>query len=118
MRKPSLKSSAAYEKVSRHVLRLSGDVEQDQMFGMPTLTVNGKAFAGLFGRDMTFKLTDDDHAKALKLKGAKLFDPLGRGRAMQEWVQVPPTHAKQWRVFAEAALQYVTKILKVKKVKK
>lgn len=110
-------SSLAYEKVSEHVLGLSGDVEQSQMFGMPTLKVNGKAFAGLFGKDMTLKLAGDVHAEALKLKGSKLFDPSGRGMAMKEWVQVPPAHSKQWNAFAESALQYVSASLKKKVTK-
>jgi hypothetical protein len=29
------------------------------------------------------------------------------GRPMREWVVVPFAHAKRWREFAEAALEYV-----------
>jgi hypothetical protein len=45
----------------------------------------------------------------LGLKGAKLFDPSGTGRAMKEWVQVPFTHSKKWEKFAKAAFAYVKK---------
>ena len=79
-----------------------------KMFGMPTLKINGKAFAGLYKTAMMFKLTGADHAKALKLKGAKLFDPMD-GRPMKEWVQVPAAHSKLWLKFAESALKYVKK---------
>ena len=37
---------------------------------------------------MVFKLEGDDHAQALALPGAQLFDPMG-GRPMKAWVQVP-----------------------------
>ena len=87
-------------------MTLKHKAEASQMFGMPTLKIKGKAFAGLFKDAMTFKLTGADHAKALKLKGAKLFDPMG-GRPMKEWVQVPVIHSKQWTKFAESALKYV-----------
>lgn len=76
------------------------------MFGMPCMKIKSKAFCGLFNDDMVFKLTGDAHAKALKLKGAKLFDPMG-GRPMKEWVQVPAKFADQWNEFAEASLKYV-----------
>ena len=56
-----------------------------QMFGMPSLKINGKAFAGLWDEYMIFKLTGDTHAQALAERGAKLFDPMD-GRPMKEWV--------------------------------
>jgi hypothetical protein len=78
------KSEEAYQKLAEQ-MRDSEAAEICQMFGMPTLKFNGKAFAGLFGGEMTFKLAGDAHA--LALKGAKLFDPMGIGRVMKEWVQ-------------------------------
>ena len=44
---------------------------------------------------------------ALKLKGAKLFDPSGKKRPMKEWVQVPFTHNTHWKKFAAAGAEYV-----------
>ena len=88
---------------------LDGDVVPSKMFGMPCIKVNGKAFAGLYHSDMTFKLAGDSHAKALDLEGACLFDPSHMGRPMKEWVQVPFENAEMWREFAESALQYVGK---------
>jgi hypothetical protein len=81
-------------------------VKASQMFGMPTLkNVNGKAFAGLRGETLTFRLGagTPEHADALKLAGAELFDP-GMGRPMKDWVQVPAKHAKHFERFAVAAL--------------
>jgi hypothetical protein len=71
-----------------------------KMMGMPTLYVAGKAFAGLFGDAMVFKLAGDEHAAALALTGATLFDPSGMGRPMKAWVQVPLEHASTWTGFA------------------
>jgi hypothetical protein len=83
--------------------------ELSQMFGKPALKIKGKAFACFFQESMVFKLTGDEHAAAIKLKGAKLFDPSGKGRAMKEWVQVPFAHKAKWEVMAKAAMSYVKK---------
>jgi hypothetical protein len=81
--------------------------EQSQMFGKPCFKVNGKAFIAFFQNEMVFKLTGDDHKKALSLEGAQLFDPSGKKRPMKEWVQVPAVHSTKWEVFAKHAMRYV-----------
>ncbi len=96
-----------YEKISKELAGKRG-AESSKMFGMPTLKINGKAFAGLFKNSMAFKLTGAAHARALGLRGAKLFDPSGMHRPMKEWVQVPFAHSKEWKRFAESALKYVS----------
>jgi hypothetical protein len=78
-----------------------------QMFGMPCLKIGGKAFAGLYGEAMVFKLPAGAHAQALALPGARLFDPSGRGRPMREWVEVPREHTSRWAEFGRQALAYV-----------
>jgi hypothetical protein len=83
--------------------------EMSQMFGKPALKTKGKAFACFFQDCMVFKLTGDTHAKALKLKGSKLFDPSGSGRAMKEWVQVTYANKKNWAELAKEAMNYVAK---------
>ena len=45
-------------------------VSPSQMFEMPCLKVGGKAFAGVYGGSLVFKLTGDEHAAALNLGGA------------------------------------------------
>jgi len=78
-----------------------------KMFGMPCLKNDvGKAFAGFHDGWMVFKLEGTEHAKALALEGARLFDPSGRGRPMKEWVEVPPVHSSKWLGFAKQALRY------------
>ena len=79
------------------------DVVGASMFGMPSIKRRGgKAFAGLSGDDMVFKLDGDEHAAALALEGAHLFEPMA-GRPMKAWVQVPPTHETQWADLARKA---------------
>jgi len=101
------KPEASYESVAKALAGKRG-VVASKMFGMPTLKVRGKAFAGLNGDAMTFKLTGAQHAAALKLRGAKLFEPMA-GRQMKEWVQVPATHASDWKTLAERARNFVSK---------
>ena len=84
---------------------LSGerDVVKASMFGMPGIKRRGgKAFCGLYGEDMIFKLTGEDHARALRLQGAHLFEPMA-GRPMKAWVQVPLEHEAQYADLARAA---------------
>ncbi len=73
------------------------------MFGMPSIKRRGgKAFAGLYGDDMVFRLEGEAQETALALEGAHLFEPMA-GRPMKAWVQVPPTHETQWPDLARKA---------------
>jgi hypothetical protein len=96
-----------YDELVAELVETTGAVA-GKMMGMPTIYADKKAFAGRFGDAMVFKLSGETHAKALKLAGAELFDPSGRGRPMKEWVMVPPEHANRWKQLAQAALDYVT----------
>jgi hypothetical protein len=80
------------------------DVHAGKMFGMPIFLRGRKAFGGPRQGDMVFKLTGSEHAEALRLRGAHLFDPGERGRPMKQWVVVPAAHAEQWERLARAAL--------------
>jgi hypothetical protein len=77
------------------------------MKGAEESQINGKAFVCFFQNEMVFKLKGDIHAEAIALKGAQLFDPSGKGRAMKEWVQVPFTHKAKWEDYAKEAMKYV-----------
>ena len=79
------------------------DILGASMFGMPSIRRRGgKAFDGLYGEDMVFKLEGDAHATALALEGSHLFEPM-EGRPMKAWVQVPPSHETQWADLARKA---------------
>ncbi len=89
---------------------LGGDLieaEKSQMFGKPCFKIKGKAFVCFFQDEMVFKLSGEDHSKALTLDGAKFFDPSGKGRAMKEWVQVPFLYAENWSNLTKSAHNYV-----------
>ena len=103
----SLEPQAEYEAVVSEMMATS-PTSSGKMFGMPCLkNSNGKAFAGFFEGEMVFKLGDANHAEALALSGARLFDPSERGRPMKEWVVVPIEHVSRWLEFARNAIDYV-----------
>ena len=91
-----------YERIAEELANSMG-ATPGKMMGMPTLYLAGKAFAGLFGDSMVFKLAGEAHAGALALPGAVLFDPSGMGRPMKAWVRVPLEQASSWPALAESA---------------
>jgi hypothetical protein len=90
------------------------DVVRTKMFGKDCLAARGKVMAVLFEGDVVFKLSGDDHASALDLEGAHLWDPRGTGHPMREWVQVPQRHSNRFTSLGEAAYEYVTGLSKAK----
>ena len=94
-----------YQTVAQE-LSLSSGVTPGQMFGMPTLKIGSKAFAGRLQDAMVFKLPAEAHGRAMALSGAHVFDPSGM-RPMKEWVVVPADHAGEWLGLAREALRYV-----------
>jgi hypothetical protein len=84
------------------------EIVASKLFGMPTLKVRGKAFAGLFGEAMSFKLSPADLEAANRLPGAGTFDPSGMGRPMGGWVMVTAAGRGHWRQLAEQALGFVS----------
>lgn len=96
-----------YQEIGEELQSQHPEVVAGKMFGMPILKINGKAFAGLAGNEMVFKLTGSDHSRALAQKGARLFDPSEMNRPMKEWVVVPSGFSSQWKKLAMAALHSV-----------
>ena len=97
-------TESSYEQLARLLVSRPG-VTAGKMFGMPTLKIGSKAFAGSIDGDMVFKLSGKAHAQALGIPGAHLFDPMG-GRPMKEWVVVPAPQAARWADLADAAMEY------------
>ena len=92
-----------YDEIAAGLAEREG-VKASSMFGMPTLKLDGKALAGVYGDSMIFKLSPKGVEEALRLDGAHLFDPSGKGRPMKAWVVVPPAHAAAWEQLALRAL--------------
>ena len=101
----AIDAQTAYQSVGAELAPAS--VRMTKMFGMPCLRAGGKAFAGLHGDAMVFKLRGPAHAEALALPGSQRFDPMGNGRTMKEWIEVPSAHAARWPALAREALGYV-----------
>ena len=113
MKKPEPATKATQQKWEALAAGLATrGVQLSGMFGMPALKFNGKAFGGLFGDAVVFKLQGDAHAKAIALQGAVLFDPSGMGRPMKEWVVLPAATHKSWDELAAAALESLSASLK------
>jgi hypothetical protein len=81
-----------------------------QMFGMPVVKVKSKAFMGFFQEEIVFKLDGISLQEALALPGAHRFDPMGSGRAMREWIQIPFDHGALWGKMAVQARAYVLQL--------
>jgi hypothetical protein len=77
--------------------------EISQMFGKPCLKLNGKAFAAWHLDCMIFKLKGEEREAALKLKGAKMWDPSGKGIPMKEWIQLGQMHEAQFKKIVVSA---------------
>jgi hypothetical protein len=82
-------------------------VSVGKWFGKPCIQIGKKVFVILWGRDLAFKLADESHANGLKVAGAHLFDPRGRGNPMKEWVQIPAEQSSEWDKFAKLAYEYI-----------
>ncbi len=85
-------------------------VMEASMFGMPTLKVGGKAFAGLWEKQLVVKIGAPRVQELLKAKAGKQFDPSGMGRPMKEWIAVkePAAQAKKkWLALAGEAKAFV-----------
>jgi TfoX/Sxy family transcriptional regulator of competence genes len=102
MEKSSQKTKDLFDEVTEDLRTRHGGVTTGPMFGAPSLKLEGKAIACLYGDAMVFKLDGDAHAKALALPGAELFEPM-EGRPMKAWVQVPTEQAAEWDALAEQA---------------
>ena len=98
-------AQARFDEIADELAARDPAVALGQMFGMACVKRYGKAGVGFYKGEMVFKLPDEvQRERALALKGAKLFDPMG-GRPMREWVQVPATHADEWAGFATVATE-------------
>jgi hypothetical protein len=100
-----------YDEICDDLAARNPEVVLTQMMGMPAVKADGKLVCGWVRSEeaMVFKLPGAvEHAAALALEGAHLFDPGGSGRAFKEWVVVPNAHAAEWPRLAERALSLRT----------
>ncbi len=99
-------AAAEYQKLVT-ALAVNETVTSGQMFGKACLKVGGKAFVSLHNDKVVFKLTGEQHRRAMALESAELWDPSGKDRPMKEWVALPVAGARQFKLLAAEALAYV-----------
>ena len=90
----------------------SKGVKKSSMFGMPVLKLGRKPLCALEKDGVVFKLPSEssEHANALKLDGARLFQPHMKNRPgplMKQWVVVPFKHSDKYDDFARASLEMI-----------
>jgi hypothetical protein len=99
---------ALFEQIAAEMDGLYPGIRLGKVFGERCIKVYSKVFAVYSEECMIFKLTKEQHATALSMQDARLFDPSGRNQPMKEWVQVPFMHAQEWVPLAKRALEYVS----------
>lgn len=67
--------------------------ERRTMFGYPCSFVNGHFFAGLHEDRVVIRLPADLRSRFPELADAPTFDPMGTGRGMKDWYEIPPAVA-------------------------
>ncbi len=82
--------------------------EKATMFGKQCMKFRGNGFMAFFEGDLVLKLSGQSREDALKLKGSRLWDPSGQGRAMKEWVQISASHLSKWEDLALKSIEYIS----------
>jgi len=83
--------------------------EPRKMFGYSCVFAKGNMFAGLHEAGMVLRLSEEQRAEFLRLRGAKQFEPMP-GRVMREYVVVPKVlldEPERLRAWVEKSLTYV-----------
>jgi hypothetical protein len=106
-----MSAEETYEAIVQSLIDDDPRITRAKMFGMPTLKIDGKAFAGFFDDALIVKVGVERVQQLLKGRGAREADPSGMGRPMKEWVMIdaPKSAAKKkWRTLAEEAKAFVS----------
>jgi hypothetical protein len=84
-------------------------VTQSQMFGRRGMMADGKVIACYLDDSVAFKLIagSPEHAQAMALDGADLWEPGDMGRKFKDWVRIPESHQDEWGRYAEIALHRI-----------
>jgi TfoX/Sxy family transcriptional regulator of competence genes len=82
--KPAEKTVKVFQEATAN---LAG-AEPRTMFGYPSVFLNGNMLACIFQDRIMVRLSEEDRAEAAKI-GGKPFEP-SPGRAMKEYVELPP----------------------------
>lgn len=86
-----------------------------KIFGHQCYAIGKKPFYFLEEEDVVFKLEGKVREEALKLKGATFFDPMGTGKGMTNWIQLPYSQKAHWDYYSAEAYRLVKAEIKKKK---
>ena len=102
----------AYEQMYHDIAASIPGAKESKMFGALCIKAeNGKAGVLFWKDDMVFKLVPDDQEKALKLKGAHVFEP-SENKKMMGWIQIPRAHSALWPAYALQSMALVSGLKK------
>jgi TfoX/Sxy family transcriptional regulator of competence genes len=91
------------QKLLRSVLPDDPTIPVGSMLGNLAF-VNGSMFAGVFGRDLFLRLSEQSSEDLLKNEGAALFEPM-KGRPMKGYVLIP----RSWNNNQDTIRSWVSK---------
>jgi len=100
-------SQRLFNTIVNEFVAAEAGIKKANAFGAPCLKVRGKIFACWSDASLVVKLDEEMFAKGMKLQGARIFNPMGKGKGMTQWLVLPYTQRAQWRAYAQAALTYV-----------
>jgi hypothetical protein len=100
-------SQRFFDTIAKEFVSAEAGIKKSNAFGAPCLKVRGKIFACWSGASLVVKLDAAMFAKGMKLKGAHIFNPMGKGKGMTQWLVLPYAQRAKWRAFTQAALVYV-----------
>ena len=96
------KAEQLFHDIAKEVKATEG-----KMFGALCLKApNGKAAMFLKNDHASFKLDEKAEKEAMKLDGAKTFNPSGK-KPMNGWTELSFDHADRWKAFAKSAMAFV-----------
>jgi TfoX-like protein len=87
--------------------------ERRTMFGYPACFVNGHYVAGLHGDRFVIRLPDDIRAGFPELTDARGFNPMGSGKGLKGWYEIPPGVASnddRLSAFLAATVEEIAKL--------
>ncbi|MEO6831992.1 MAG: hypothetical protein ABI378_06600 [Chitinophagaceae bacterium] len=101
-----MKESKA-EELFRKIANENPGAKLSKMFGCVCIKApNGKA-ASLIKGDMLVVKPPKDRIEELLRSGFRMFSPMGEGRPMNGWIEIPFEQSDKWQDFAEEAYEFV-----------
>jgi TfoX/Sxy family transcriptional regulator of competence genes len=88
------KADGETETFFRTLLPVREEIVVKPMFGQTAAFVNGNLFAGIFGKQVFVRLSEEDGTVLMKENGASHFAPM-EGRPMRGYIVMPSSWTKE-----------------------